>query len=109
MRQRRARRHSRNQGDVMNSRMLRLLAATLGLLAVFAAGDAAAQTKIVVKIGSITMNDTVHNMMKVFKAKIEQRAGERITVEIYPASQLGAIPRQIEGVQLGTQEMLSAP
>jgi len=93
----------------MNSKFLRPLAAALGLLATFAAGDAMAQNKIVVKIGSITMNDTVHNMMKAFKAKLEQRAGDRFTVEIYPASQLGAIPRQIEGVQLGTQEMLSAP
>jgi TRAP-type C4-dicarboxylate transport system substrate-binding protein len=89
--------------------MIRPLVAALGAFAALACMDAAAQDRIVVKIGSITMNDTVHHMMKDYKARVERRAGSRITVEVYPASQLGAIPRQIEGVQLGTQEMLSTP
>ena len=91
------------------AKMFRPLAAALCGFALLAATDAAAQDKVVVKIGSITMNDTVHNMMKDFKARVERRAPGRIEVGIYPASQLGAIPRQIEGVQLGTQEMLSSP
>ncbi len=39
------------------------------------------------------------------KAGIEQRAGGRIKVEIYPANQLGQIPAVIEGVALGTIEV----
>ena len=93
----------------MSSRMFRPLAAALCGFALLAATDAVAQDKVVVKIGSITMNDTVHNMMKDFKARVERRAGPRIAVDVFPLSQLGAAARQIEGVQLGTQEMVTLP
>jgi C4-dicarboxylate-binding protein DctP len=43
--------------------------------------------------------------MKTFKAGVESRSGGRIKVEVYPASQLGQIPRTVEGVALGTVEM----
>jgi TRAP-type C4-dicarboxylate transport system substrate-binding protein len=33
-----------------------------------------------------------------------REAGGRIKVEIYPASQIGSIPRMIEGLRLGTLE-----
>src|SRR5208337_2007603 len=35
------------------------------------------------------------------KEEVEKASGSRIEVQIYPASQLGPIPREIEGVQLG--------
>jgi C4-dicarboxylate-binding protein DctP len=38
------------------------------------------------------------------KAGIEQRAGGKIKVEIYPANQLGQLPAVVEGVALGTIE-----
>lgn len=93
----------------MNSKLFRPLAAALCAVALVASGDAAAQDKTTIKIGSITINDTVHNMMKDFKARVERRAGPRIAVEVFPLSQLGAAARQIEGVQLGTQEMVALP
>jgi C4-dicarboxylate-binding protein DctP len=43
--------------------------------------------------------------MKAMKAGIEPRSNGRIKVEIYPANQLGQIPRTVEGVALGTIEM----
>jgi len=42
--------------------------------------------------------------MKRMKAGVEARTGGRIRVEVYPANQLGQIPRTVEGVALGTIE-----
>ena len=42
--------------------------------------------------------------MKNFKSAVEARAAGRIKVELYPASQLGAIPRMVEGTAFGTIE-----
>lgn len=59
---------------------------------------------VVMKVASATINDVIHHWMKTFKAAVEARAGGRIKVELYPASQLGAIPRMVEGAALGTIE-----
>jgi TRAP-type transport system periplasmic protein len=56
---------------------------------------------IVMKLSTATINDTQHEWMKRFAAAVEKDSGGRIKGEVYPASQLGAIPRQIEGVQFG--------
>lgn len=79
-------------------------------LTLFCSGGAFAQEQTyVLRLGSPTLNDTVHHWMKAFKVGVEKRASTRIRVELYPASQLGPTARQIEAVQLGTQEMFSAP
>ena len=72
--------------------------------AVCLAGAASAQ-QFTMKLSSPTVNDAPHEWMKSFKAGVEQRAGGRIKVEIYPASQLGQIPATVEGVAMGTIEM----
>src|SRR5512139_4039419 len=81
----------------------------VGLLAavLFLAGTAQAQP-FTMKLSSPTINDCQHEWMKAFKAGVEGRAGGKIKVEIYPANQLGQIPRTVEGVALGTIE-LTAP
>ncbi|MEN8197059.1 MAG: TRAP transporter substrate-binding protein DctP, partial [Pseudomonadota bacterium] len=61
------------------------------------------------KIGTPTINDTQHEWMKRFKARIEKRSGGRVKAQLFPASQLGKIPRMIEGMQLGTIESVVAP
>ncbi len=81
---------------------MRLAAALLAALCV--ATPAAAQ-KFTMKLSSPTMNDVVHEWMKTFKANVEKKSGGEIKVEIYPANQLGQIPRTVEGVALGTIEM----
>ena len=53
------------------------------------------------KIGTATINETQHQFIKFYKDEVEKASGGRIEVQIYPASQLGPIPREIEGVQLG--------
>ncbi|MBI1963859.1 MAG: TRAP transporter substrate-binding protein [Candidatus Rokubacteria bacterium] len=72
------------------------------------AAPAAAQT-YTLKIGNATINDVQHEWQKRWGARVEKRAGGRIKVEIYPASQIGSIPRMIEGLQLGTLEAWIGP
>ena len=55
----------------------------------------------VMKFGTATINETQHQFIKFYKEEVEKASGGRIEVQIYPASQLGPIPREIEGVQLG--------
>jgi TRAP-type C4-dicarboxylate transport system substrate-binding protein len=78
------------------------------LILALGAGVASAQT-MVMKLSTATLNDAQHEWMKRFAAKIETNSGGRIKAEIYPASQLGAIPRQIEGVQLGSIQAWVGP
>jgi TRAP-type C4-dicarboxylate transport system substrate-binding protein len=78
-------------------------AAATGLLA-----PAQAQT-VTMKMASATINDVQHEWLKRFEAEIKPRVGDRLKVEIYPASQLGAIPRMVEGVVLGNIEAFVTP
>jgi TRAP-type transport system periplasmic protein len=65
-------------------------------------GVAGAEDKaLVMKMSVATINDTQHEWIKMFVAGVEKDSGGRIKGEIYPASQLGSIPRQIEGTQFG--------
>lgn len=63
----------------------------------------------VMKLSTATLNDVQHEWMKRYAAAIEKKAGGRIKTEIYPASQLGSIPRQIEGTQLGSIQVWVGP
>ncbi|MGE0748270.1 MAG: TRAP transporter substrate-binding protein [Rhodospirillales bacterium] len=77
--------------------------AAAAALAFACASPVAAQT-FTAKFGTATINEDQHEWIKRFKDRIEKRSDGKIKVEIYPANQLGAIPRQIEGMQLGTVE-----
>src|SRR5215204_1201863 len=81
----------------------------IGLLAagVFAAAPANAQ-QFTMKLSQPTINDVTHEYFKRVKAGIEQRAGGKIKVDIYPANQLGQLPTVVEGVALGTIEASSS-
>jgi TRAP-type transport system periplasmic protein len=63
----------------------------------------------VMKLATATLNDGQHEWMKRFAAAIEKRSGGRIKAELYPASQLGSIPRMIEGTQLGSIQIFISP
>jgi TRAP-type transport system periplasmic protein len=56
----------------------------------------------VMKLATATINDIQYEWMKRFAAAVERDSGGRIKAELYPASQLGSIPRQIEGTQFGS-------
>src|SRR5690349_19544775 len=72
--------------------------------ACLAATGAAAQ-QFTMKLSCPTVNDMNVEYMKAMKAGIEPKTGGKIKVELYPANQLGQIPRTVEGVALGTIEM----
>jgi TRAP-type transport system periplasmic protein len=63
----------------------------------------------VMKLSTATINDTQHEWLRRFAAAVEKNSGGRIKGEIYPASQLGSIPRQIEGVQFGSIQAWIGP
>jgi TRAP-type mannitol/chloroaromatic compound transport system substrate-binding protein len=63
----------------------------------------------VMRVSLATINDPPHQLAKNFAAVVEWYSDGRIKGEIYPASQLGAIPRQIEGVQLGAIQAAIIP
>src|ERR1700684_3625321 len=87
-----------------------LAAGALGLCLAFAGGAARAQDKsFVMKISLPTLNDALHQLTKNYAAAVERDSGGRIKTQIYPASQLGAIPRQIEGVQFGSIQCAFLP
>ncbi len=91
-------------------------AAQVGALVLLAAvlaaapGRAAAQDKaMTIKLATATLNDSQHEWLKRFAARLEKSAGGRIKAEIYPASQLGSIPRMIEATQLGSIQVWVGP
>ena len=78
------------------------LAMASTLLAPCSAAQAQDTKTYVMKLSTATLNDTQHEWMKRFAAAVEKDSGGRIKPELYPASQLGSIPRQIEGTQFGS-------
>jgi TRAP-type transport system periplasmic protein len=97
--------------------LLRISAVTFGVavagvaqlqLAVTPAAAQDAKT-YVMKLSCPTINDPSHEWLKRFAAAVEKDSGGRIKGEVYPASQLGSIPRQIEGVQFGSIQGLIVP
>jgi TRAP-type C4-dicarboxylate transport system substrate-binding protein len=78
------------------------LAMTLG-------ARAAADKTHVMKITVATLNDALHQFAKNYAAAVEKDSGGRIKTEVYPASQLGSITRQTEGVQFGAIQCQVVP
>jgi TRAP-type C4-dicarboxylate transport system substrate-binding protein len=82
----------------------------LAALAALLAGGAVAQDRaMTVKLATATLNDSQHEWLKRFAAAIEKSSGGRFKTEIYPASQLGSIPRMIEATQLGSIQVWVGP
>ena len=89
---------------------LTVAAAALVLSFALTPGAARAQDKTyTMKITLATINDQIHAFAKNFAAAIDKNSGGRIKAEIYPASQLGPIPRQAEGVQFGAIQCQLVP
>jgi TRAP-type C4-dicarboxylate transport system substrate-binding protein len=84
-------------------RGLRRFALGTGLLLAAVATAAAQDAKtITMRISAATLNDAQHEWMKRFAVAIDKNTGGRVKAELFPASQLGSIPRQIEGTQQGS-------
>src|ERR1700686_1010095 len=86
------------------SRLLLALALTMTI------GTARAQDKTyVMKITAPTQNASPDTYARNYGAAVEKASGGRIKAEVYPASQLGAVPRQIEGTQFGSIQCAMLP
>ena len=86
------------------------LAGTIVLSLTLAPNAALAQDKTyTMKMTLPTLNDPSYFFAKNYAAAIEKDSGGRIKTEIYPASQLGSIPRQIEGTQFGAIQCALIP
>jgi TRAP-type transport system periplasmic protein len=99
---------------------MRLLECKLRAAAMAAAGammlslalpsaPARAQQPYVMKISTPTIHDIPDTWSARFAAALEKDSGGRIKAQVYPASQLGSIPRQIEGTQFGSIQMEVVP
>ena len=85
-------------------------AGALALSLALTSGAARAEDKTyVMKVTLPTINDAPHQFAKDFAAAVEKDSGGRIKGEVYPASQLGSIPRQIEGTQFGSIQAAAVP
>ena len=84
------------------------LAVGLGLAGALASSPVPAQ-EYVMKFATQTANDTQTEFMRAYKAELEPATGNRIRVDLYASAQLGAAPRQAEGLRLGTIEAAVGP
>ena len=101
-------------GNAMKRSFARGLVGAAGALvmalAVMLGAARAADDKIyVMKITLPTLNDPTYQFAKNYAAAVEKHSGGRIKTELYPASQLGSIPRQIEGTQFGSIQCAVIP
>ncbi len=87
--------------------LLCALALTAGLL--IGVNARAVAAPIIMKMGIATVNDQQHEWLKRYKAAVERDSKGRIEVQIYPASQLGSIPRMIEDTQFGSIQGYAGP
>jgi TRAP-type C4-dicarboxylate transport system substrate-binding protein len=96
-----------------NKLLTRIAAAAAFLATTFVGStspaNAQARKTFVMKLSTATVNDTQHEWMRRFVGAVEKDSGGRIKGEIYTASQLGSIPRQIEGVQFGSIQLWIGP
>ncbi len=78
-------------------------------LAVTFTARAADDKTYVMKITLATVDDSLHQYAKDYAAAVERDSGGRIKTEIYPASRLGSIQQQVEGVQFGAIQCAIIP
>jgi C4-dicarboxylate-binding protein DctP len=66
--------------------------------------------KYVMKVGSVEPTEAVqHKALEQFKKAVEEATDGNVTVELYPASQLGNARAQIEATQMNTQQGVLLP
>jgi TRAP-type C4-dicarboxylate transport system substrate-binding protein len=90
----------------MKSLFSRIAASALIGTAAFVPQLASAQ-QYTMKLAASTVNDVMHEWLKTFAAGVTAASNGKIKADVYPASQLGSIPRTIEGVALGTVEVVA--
>lgn len=96
-----------------SSGLARAIALTAACASIFAGsiGRASGQSAppMVMKLAVATLNDPQHEYLRRFGAAVDRDSGGRIHSEIYPASQLGSMPRMIENTQFGAIQCWVGP
>ena len=93
----------------MSKLLKKSLVMATGVAAAITFGSAGAFAAIDMKVGYPTTADPQHDYAVKFVAEVKRRTNGEIAGRVFPTSQLGKIPRQVEGIQLGTQEAFFAP
>ncbi len=70
---------------------------------------AEAQAQHTMRIGMVTVNDSQHTFALKYAEELQKRTNNAIKVEVFPAAQLGSIPRQIENLKIGAQAGFVSP
>jgi len=89
--------------------MIRALAGAVAALLALPGAAAQAAGPITMKISVPTIHDIPNEWIDGFSAMVEKNSHGAIKPHQYPASQLGSIPRQIEGTQFGSIQMELVP
>lgn len=92
----------------MKIKTLTLTAIIAGVTLGLSQAPVSAKTYIM-KTGFATIHDSQHKSAQWMKKELARTTNGQIDLKIFPLSQLGKIPRQIEGIQLGTQEAFITP
>ncbi len=82
--------------------MTRMLTMSL-IAAVTAAAASSALAQHTLRIGMVTVNDAQHTFANRYAEELGKRTKGALTVKVFPAAQLGSIPRQIENLKIGAQ------
>ncbi|NYT24554.1 DctP family TRAP transporter solute-binding subunit [Alcaligenaceae bacterium] len=86
-------------------KFIRSAALAIGLCAI-AAGPALAKDKLVLKAGhAASTSNTGHKAFEFLAKELAEKTDGRITVEIFPSSQLGSERELVESIQLGNVDM----
>jgi C4-dicarboxylate-binding protein DctP len=90
-------------------KQISILILVILLIAVVVCVESSAAGKIVMRIGTPTTNDIQFYEMEQFKRIIEEKIGDKISVELYPAGQLGSNSQMLQGIQAGSIQGLLEP
>jgi TRAP-type transport system periplasmic protein len=89
--------------------LLFVVAAVAASLMLPSAGHAQSGQTYVMKLSTATVKDTQEEWLDRFAAAVAKDSGGRIKPQVYDASKLGSIPRQIEGTQFGAIQAWIGP
>jgi TRAP-type C4-dicarboxylate transport system substrate-binding protein len=88
-------------------KVLALAVLTLAMTGLALPHTSGAQQPIVIKLANVQPVDHVIQVsLRKFAELVAERTNKQIQVQIYPASQLGTDQQTLEGVQLGTVQMV---
>jgi TRAP-type transport system periplasmic protein len=93
----------------LHDRLVRGAAVLICPMSLVLAATSVSAQEITMKFSTLTINDSQHEFIKMYKPELEKLTNGRIKVEIYPAGQLGNAQRQSEGIRFGTIEAASGP